>query len=239
MRKNYWSISRKCIPNLIQSRVPAVFLWCICGSPLSFFVIHDLHGGGTGNFVQNIAENVTDIKTDCLANQIEHTCHLTVSRITWLQRCFEIFRLNGTIGFRRPCFNNGTTPKEYVISLKMEQAKELLMSEKLLIRDIALMLGYSDIYHFGKIFTKKTGFTPSEYRSHFLWQDCYIRRISSAVIYKYSPTFLNIILEKRWTVFYPIISCLYQILVSFNSRVPDKPFNLQLPRPEWVHQSLP
>ena len=42
------------------------------------------------------------------------------------------------------------------------------MSEKLLIRDIALMLGYSDIYHFGRIFTKKTGFTPSEYRNHYL-----------------------------------------------------------------------
>ena len=62
----------------------------------------------------------------------------------------------------------GMTPKEYVISLKMDQAKELLMSEKLLIRDIALMLGYSDIYHFGRIFTKKTGFTPSEYRNHYL-----------------------------------------------------------------------
>ena len=62
----------------------------------------------------------------------------------------------------------GTTPKEYVISLKIDQAKELLMSEKLLIRDIALLLGYSDIYHFGKIFTKKTGFTPSEYRNQFL-----------------------------------------------------------------------
>lgn len=62
----------------------------------------------------------------------------------------------------------GATPKEYVLSLKIEQAKELLMSEKLLIRDIALMLGYSDIYHFGKIFTKKTGYTPSEYRSSFL-----------------------------------------------------------------------
>lgn len=62
----------------------------------------------------------------------------------------------------------GTTPKEYVISLKIEQAKELLMSEKLLVRDIAFLLGYSDIYHFGKIFTKKTGFTPSQYRTHFL-----------------------------------------------------------------------
>ena len=56
------------------------------------------------------------------------------------------------------------SPKEYILSLKIEQAKEFLLSEKLLIKDIAFMLGYNDIYHFGKIFKAKTGYTPSEYR---------------------------------------------------------------------------
>lgn len=60
----------------------------------------------------------------------------------------------------------GITPKEYLLSMKMERAKELL-AEGLLIRDIALLLGYRDIYHFGKIFTAKTGYTPTEYRSNF------------------------------------------------------------------------
>ncbi len=62
----------------------------------------------------------------------------------------------------------GITPKEYVLSMKIEQAKELLLSEKLLIKDIAIQLGYSDIYHFGKIFAKKTGYTPSEYRNNVI-----------------------------------------------------------------------
>lgn len=60
---------------------------------------------------------------------------------------------------------HGVSPKEYVLNLKIERAKELLLSEKMLIRDIALTLGYSDIYHFGKIFTAKTGYTPSEYKN--------------------------------------------------------------------------
>lgn len=59
----------------------------------------------------------------------------------------------------------GAAPKEYVISLKIERAKELLLNEKVLIKDIAIMLGYSDIYHFGKLFSAKTGYTPSEYRN--------------------------------------------------------------------------
>jgi two-component system response regulator YesN len=46
----------------------------------------------------------------------------------------------------------------------MERAKELLLSERLMLKDIALMLGYADAYHFGKIFKTKTGYTPGEYR---------------------------------------------------------------------------
>ncbi len=59
----------------------------------------------------------------------------------------------------------GVTPKAYLILLKIEKAKELLLNEKLLVREIAEMLGYSDCYHFGKLFKERTGYTPSEYKS--------------------------------------------------------------------------
>lgn len=61
----------------------------------------------------------------------------------------------------------GTAPNEYILLLKIERAKELLLSEKVLIREIPLMLGYHDIYYFGRLFTAKTGYTPSEYRKKF------------------------------------------------------------------------
>ncbi|MBQ7039874.1 MAG: helix-turn-helix transcriptional regulator [Clostridia bacterium] len=59
------------------------------------------------------------------------------------------------------------TPKEYIILLKIEKAKELLQNQQLLIGDIAIMLGYSDIYHFSKIFKSKTGYSPREYIKSF------------------------------------------------------------------------
>ena len=59
----------------------------------------------------------------------------------------------------------GMTPKEYVLFLKIERAKKLLQSEKNSVRDVAYQLGYSDIYHFSKIFKEKTGYTPSMYRN--------------------------------------------------------------------------
>lgn len=62
----------------------------------------------------------------------------------------------------------GMTPKEYVLDLKIARGKELLLCEKNLVRDVALQLGYSDIYHFGKIFKAKTGYTPGQYRKAHL-----------------------------------------------------------------------
>ena len=59
----------------------------------------------------------------------------------------------------------GMSPKEYLLSLRLEHAKELLADSDLRIKDIALLLGYGDITHFGKLFTAKTGYTPREYRS--------------------------------------------------------------------------
>ena len=57
------------------------------------------------------------------------------------------------------------TPKEYINSLKIAQAKELLKNEKYSIGKIAEELGFGDIYHFSKIFKVKTGYSPSSFRS--------------------------------------------------------------------------
>ena len=56
------------------------------------------------------------------------------------------------------------TPKEYIISLKLNQAKELLKNERYSVGEIATLLGYGDIFYFSKFFKAKTGYTPTEYR---------------------------------------------------------------------------
>ncbi len=59
------------------------------------------------------------------------------------------------------------TPKEYILLLKMERAKELLQASHMSVADIAFALGYNDIYHFSKIFKAKTGCSPQKYKKTF------------------------------------------------------------------------
>ncbi|WNS45123.1 response regulator [Paenibacillus sp. MMS20-IR301] len=54
--------------------------------------------------------------------------------------------------------------KEYVTSLRLEQAKLLLLNPKLKLADIAERVGYQDMRHFTQMFRKKYQLTPTEYR---------------------------------------------------------------------------
>ena len=58
----------------------------------------------------------------------------------------------------------GRSPKEYLIDLRIDYAKELLCNEKCSVGEAALGSGYTDIYQFSKIFKSKTGLSPGKFR---------------------------------------------------------------------------
>ncbi|MGN7381630.1 response regulator [Paenibacillus sp. SAFN-117] len=58
----------------------------------------------------------------------------------------------------------GQNYKEYVIQLRMEQARQLLLNPRLRLADIAERIGYQDVRYFATLFRKKYGASPSEYR---------------------------------------------------------------------------
>lgn len=58
----------------------------------------------------------------------------------------------------------GVGPKEYAVSLRIERAKELLQSERLSVTTVSEMVGFSDVYHFSKVFKENTLYSPSEYK---------------------------------------------------------------------------
>lgn len=60
----------------------------------------------------------------------------------------------------------GDTPINYLISLRMEKARELLDKDpQLSIQTVAAAVGYEDAYHFSKLFKKYYGLSPLYYKA--------------------------------------------------------------------------
>lgn len=60
--------------------------------------------------------------------------------------------------------STGYTPHQYVISQRIERARELLKKTDMTITEIAYLLGFSTPAHFTHHFRRKTGLTPTEMR---------------------------------------------------------------------------
>lgn len=58
----------------------------------------------------------------------------------------------------------GITPKQYIINARINKAKQLLEDGAMQINAVSEQCGFSDAYHFCRLFRQKTGMTPTEYR---------------------------------------------------------------------------
>lgn len=57
----------------------------------------------------------------------------------------------------------GSSPLDYFINLKMQEAIRLLTNQSLKIKEVAYRLGYNDPYYFTRIFTKHIGSSPASF----------------------------------------------------------------------------
>jgi AraC-like DNA-binding protein len=57
-----------------------------------------------------------------------------------------------------------STPWQYLISLKIERAKELLLDRHLSIHEICTLVGYADPSHFPRVFKHSVGLSPRAWR---------------------------------------------------------------------------
>lgn len=92
-----------------------------------------------------------------------------------VSRMVERSGLNQRTFARRFLAATGYSPIEYVHSLRVEEAKQLLETADLSIEDIGAEVGYEDAASFRRLFKRKAGLTPAAYRRKFL------RIVSSAV----------------------------------------------------------
>ena len=59
----------------------------------------------------------------------------------------------------------GMSPTDFLRSLRIKRASELLAKSKLTVAEISIAVGFSDQRYFSRVFKKETGQTPTEYRS--------------------------------------------------------------------------
>ena len=60
----------------------------------------------------------------------------------------------------------GISPINYIHHIRINKAKEMFASDYTSITEIALSLGYSDIYDFSRVFKKITGLAPSNFQKY-------------------------------------------------------------------------
>ena len=61
----------------------------------------------------------------------------------------------------------GVSPIQYLITIRIENACELLKNTDISIQNCALSCGYANEYFFGRQFKKQTGITPAKFRNQF------------------------------------------------------------------------
>ena len=58
----------------------------------------------------------------------------------------------------------GITPLQYILSIRMTNARTLLEHTQYNVTEVAALIGFNDPLHFSHLFKKHTGLSPSEYR---------------------------------------------------------------------------
>ncbi|RXZ83003.1 helix-turn-helix domain-containing protein [Paenibacillaceae bacterium] len=59
----------------------------------------------------------------------------------------------------------GASPIDYLIRLRLDYAKELLLDTNASLRDIAIEVGYTDVYYFSRVFKKHIGLSPAHFKN--------------------------------------------------------------------------
>ena len=67
--------------------------------------------------------------------------------------------------------HTGSTITDYVLKVKMERAKQLLLNTAMPLVEIAYSLGYKQYSYFSRVFKKEVGVSPASFRNAWLYSE--------------------------------------------------------------------
>ena len=103
-----------------------------------------------------------------------HSSRMVQQAKQWMekeyQKPLQVEQMAKRLGVSRSYFSSrfqaevGMSPSKYLTMVRMEQAKQLLQQTDEAMAQIALAVGYQDVFYFSKVFKKSEQLSPSEYR---------------------------------------------------------------------------
>ena len=106
------------------------------------------------------------LRHDVLVAQAQHWLQLRFAQKPRLKDLAQILAVSERTLVRRFEQSLGMTPLDYLQTLRVEAAKQMLTRSVRRIDRIGYLVGYSDPGFFKKIFRSRTGMSPSEFRRH-------------------------------------------------------------------------
>lgn len=117
-------------------------------------------------------ELISDKKTKLVSSIKTEIIRLTRDENNGLQTTFSYFiskKLSHDYSYLSNLFSEieGITIEKFIISQKIEFAKELLVYDELSLNEISYKLGYSSVQYLSGQFKKITGMTPTKFKNTY------------------------------------------------------------------------
>ncbi|WP_086739204.1 helix-turn-helix transcriptional regulator [Erythrobacter colymbi] len=137
-----------------------------------------LHAGLLKSLISCVTMSGLPTQSSMLGNQQPGRIHITRRKLSDLERfvashldqpidALDLTRVAGmSIGHlcRVMKSDTGLTPYQFVLSMRLKRAHELLATSNMPLVEVALSCGFSNQAHFSATFKKKTGLTPGQFR---------------------------------------------------------------------------
>lgn len=113
--------------------------------------------------LENASKKTSDLTIERLCREMNMNFHKNISNAEYANMC------NMSVPHFLSKFKSvtGTTPQNYILNLRISNAKNLLVTTDYKIMEISQLIGLSDSMYFCKRFKRLVGITPTEYRQKF------------------------------------------------------------------------
>ena len=111
---------------------------------------------------QTLLKDTKSARSDLLSEILTYMNNRIAEPVTIEEICHEFFISRSSLQALFKTHLN-TSPKNYLLNIKLQKSKELIRENQYTISEIAYMLGFSSIHYFSRLFKKYFNTTPSDY----------------------------------------------------------------------------